>query len=52
MNLVSNAVRYTEQGSIHVSVHSVENGDLENGIEVAIADTGLGIDATEQGSYF
>ena len=50
-NLVSNAVRYTEEGSISVRVQLVpeEGGDL---VEIAVVDTGLGIDSTEQDRIF
>ncbi|MEO1635112.1 MAG: sensor histidine kinase [Cyanobacteria bacterium J06631_9] len=50
-NLVSNAVRYTESGSICVSLVLGENG-AEEGVEIAIADTGLGIDDTELARIF
>lgn len=46
-NLVSNAIRYTESGSICVSLLPVTEG-----IEIAIADTGLGIDETELAKIF
>ena len=48
-NLISNAVRYTELGSIRVSVQ-VLSADHE--LRVAIADTGYGIDKTEQSRIF
>jgi signal transduction histidine kinase len=37
--LLSNAAKFTEKGSIHISVSAVEEGR----IEVAISDTGIGI---------
>jgi signal transduction histidine kinase len=37
-NLVSNAVKFTEQGSVTVDIHRHENG-----IEIDVADTGVGI---------
>ena len=78
-NLISNAIRYTESGSIYVGVRMVEatdeNGTLPgqaiasletslenciqagpnvegNHVEIAVIDTGLGIDATEQAQIF
>jgi signal transduction histidine kinase len=47
MNLVDNAIRYTEKGSVEVSVAS--DGD---NIEVAVADTGAGIDPAEAQNLF
>ena len=46
-NLVSNAVKYTEQGSVGVSVRQ-----LEARVEIEIADTGPGIEPTEQARIF
>ncbi|MEL6259747.1 MAG: sensor histidine kinase [Cyanobacteria bacterium J06626_6] len=46
-NLVSNAVRYTESGTISVSVTP-----LDSATEITVADTGLGIDAGEQAKIF
>lgn len=39
INLVSNAIKYTEQGSIKVSL--VQNSD--EGVSIAVQDTGIGI---------
>jgi two-component system phosphate regulon sensor histidine kinase PhoR len=38
INLVDNAVKYTETGTIRIKIQ-----DVENGIQVEIADTGIGI---------
>ncbi|MEL6901844.1 MAG: sensor histidine kinase [Cyanobacteria bacterium J06606_4] len=46
-NLVSNAVRYTDHGTIRVSVTASESS-----VNITVADTGLGIDATEQAKIF
>ncbi len=50
-NLISNAVRYTESGSITVQARRVpdEAGDV---VEVAVMDTGLGIAKAEQDRIF
>ncbi|MEL6489641.1 MAG: sensor histidine kinase [Cyanobacteria bacterium J06621_3] len=48
-NLISNAVRYTEQGSIRVSVQVLRE---DHELRIAIADTGYGIDETEQSRIF
>lgn len=48
-NLLSNAIRYTESGSIHVKTHLVAGEDR---IEIEVKDTGRGIDVAEQGLIF
>lgn len=47
-NLLSNAIRYTDAGSILVATRLLE-GDR---IEIEVKDTGCGIDAAEQGLIF
>lgn len=42
-NLVSNAVKFTAQGSVTVSVHSVVQNSGEISLRFAVADTGIGI---------
>lgn len=51
MNLVSNAVKFTEQGGVTIGVRSVE---LSTGPHVAIdvVDTGIGISKSEQSRLF
>ena len=43
LNLVSNAVKFTSQGKITVSVRLVEETEEQARIEFAISDTGIGI---------
>lgn len=50
-NLISNAVRYTENGSIKVQVRRILNNDA-GVVEVAVIDTGLGIEVDEQELIF
>ncbi len=47
MNLVDNAIRYTERGSVHVSV-----GREGDGIVVRVTDTGAGLDQAETRALF
>ena len=47
-NLISNAIRYTESGSIHVHVSEPHDGY----INISIVDTGLGIELAEQERVF
>lgn len=43
LNLVSNAVKFTSQGSITVSVHLLEETEESVKIEFSVRDTGIGI---------
>jgi signal transduction histidine kinase len=47
LNLVDNAIRYTEKGSVEVSV-----GREINDLVVRVEDTGLGLDADEARTLF
>jgi signal transduction histidine kinase len=56
-NLISNAIRYTESGSIHVGVRLVNSTEgllpeEMRHVEIAVVDTGLGIDVAEQDQIF
>ncbi len=52
INLIGNAIKFTEQGGVTVSVRT----DLEEGaqvlLHVCVADTGIGIPAAKQASVF
>ncbi|MBK8858083.1 MAG: PAS domain S-box protein [Opitutaceae bacterium] len=45
VNLLGNAVKFTEQGEVVVSVHSRPAGPGKVELEFAVADTGIGISA-------
>lgn len=47
MNLVSNAVKYTDEGHVRVTVRK-----LEGGVELTVEDTGVGIPPEEQERIF
>ena len=51
MNLVSNAIKFTEKGHVHVNVSGITDGD-ELSIRFDIEDTGIGISAEKQSSIF
>ncbi len=52
INLVDNAVKYTEQGSIRVSVDAdIVREDVAN-LRFAVTDTGAGLNAAERGRLF
>jgi len=43
LNLVSNAVKFTQKGSITVSVHLMSENNEKVDVEFAVSDTGIGI---------
>ena len=43
LNLVSNAVKFTEEGTITVSVHLLDEDEEKVTVEFAVTDTGIGI---------
>ncbi len=43
LNILDNAVKYTEEGSVTMSVHGEDGGDGELILKMKIADTGIGI---------
>ncbi|HET7322366.1 MAG TPA: HAMP domain-containing sensor histidine kinase [Longimicrobiaceae bacterium] len=49
LNLVSNAVKFTEEGRVAISAASAEGGQW---VEVRVRDTGVGIDAEELAHVF
>jgi signal transduction histidine kinase/ActR/RegA family two-component response regulator len=51
-NLIGNAVKFTEQGSVQVQVDYRELGHDRVLLEVAVADTGIGIDQAALPSLF
>ncbi len=52
VNLVGNAVKFTEEGEIVVRVRVDERTDREVLLHVSISDTGIGIPAEKQGNIF
>ena len=48
-NLVSNAVRYTDQGGVHVRSVNVDKGDT---VRIEVLDTGCGISTEDQTQIF
>ena len=51
-NLVSNAVKFTEHGSIHISVQEVKGEDQNIYLEFSVFDTGIGIAQAKQTLLF
>lgn len=52
MNLISNAVKYTEQGSVTVCVKSVAQQNDYVNLEFSVTDTGIGIPQEKLGLIF
>jgi len=52
LNLVSNAVKFTSEGKIKVSVRLLNENDETATIEFAISDTGIGIAENKLGKIF
>jgi signal transduction histidine kinase len=50
INLLSNAFKFTQIGSVHLNVQASHNS--EHGIHITIADTGIGIPLSAQSSLF
>ena len=44
MNLVGNAIKFTDEGEVLITVRRVKGGTPDSLIEIAVADTGLGIE--------
>ena len=52
LNLVGNAIKFTQQGSVTVSVRQLEERASEVVLRFEIRDTGIGISPEEQGRLF
>ncbi len=52
LNLVSNAVKFTEQGEVQVSVNRQQETDAGVELHFSVRDTGLGISPDEQEKIF
>jgi signal transduction histidine kinase/DNA-binding response OmpR family regulator len=52
INLISNAVKFTEEGSITIEAHSKTGLDNWSEVEISVADTGQGIAPEDQSKLF
>ena len=52
LNLISNALKFTEIGSIHVRVEKMTVSGHREGLKVSVTDTGIGIPADKQSALF
>jgi len=52
LNLINNAVKFTEQGQVLVSVEVVEKSDSEIVLQFKVRDTGIGMTEEQQSNLF
>ncbi|MBN1825195.1 MAG: response regulator [Candidatus Eisenbacteria bacterium] len=52
VNLVGNAIKFTERGEIRVEVSAVDAGGDRKMLEIAVIDTGIGIEPEQQHRIF
>jgi signal transduction histidine kinase/CHASE3 domain sensor protein/DNA-binding NarL/FixJ family response regulator len=51
-NLVSNAIKFTDKGSVHVRAELADRVDGEEVVRFSVADTGVGISNADKGRLF
>ena len=52
LNLVGNAVKFTERGRIDVTLELLDDGDMNGQLTVTVSDTGIGIAPSQQAAIF
>ncbi len=52
MNLVSNAIKYTQEGSVTLSLSCTHDPEVGDAVAIAICDTGIGISEEDQERLF
>jgi signal transduction histidine kinase/FixJ family two-component response regulator len=52
LNLMGNAIKFTDQGSVTLRVEQVVKGDLDTTLRFTVADTGVGIDTSDVNKLF
>ncbi len=52
MNLVANALKFTPEGSIQIRLAAAPSADGDGGVEIAVADTGIGMTAEQLSGLF
>lgn len=51
-NFVSNDIKFTSKGSIHISANLIKNIDTLQQIQFSVTDTGIGLSKTDQSKLF
>jgi len=44
VNLVSNAIKFTDDGEIAIDINVIDSGDQDVQLQVSVSDTGVGVD--------
>lgn len=52
MNLVSNAIKYTKEGSVAMSLTCIDDAEIGKAVAIAVQDTGIGISPQDQERLF
>jgi signal transduction histidine kinase/DNA-binding response OmpR family regulator len=52
LNLVGNAIKFTEEGGVHVALESSDVGENETRVTLTVRDTGIGIAPERQSAVF
>ena len=52
VNLVGNAVKFTDRGSVELTVRAESNGGAQAGVHFSVCDTGIGISPDRQKDIF
>jgi CheY-like chemotaxis protein/HPt (histidine-containing phosphotransfer) domain-containing protein/anti-sigma regulatory factor (Ser/Thr protein kinase) len=52
LNLMGNAVKFTERGSVRVSVATMPLGEGRTRVTITVSDTGIGLDDAQQARLF
>jgi signal transduction histidine kinase/ActR/RegA family two-component response regulator len=52
MNLVSNALKFTESGSVRLGLRAAPGADGDGGVEISVADTGIGMSPAQIAGLF
>ena len=52
MNLVSNALKFTEKGSVTIRLRAAPAADGDGGVEIVVADTGVGMTGEQVNALF
>lgn len=52
LNLVSNAIKFTDQGEVRLGVRWRDRAERAPGIEISVRDTGIGLTPAQQEKLF
>jgi signal transduction histidine kinase/CheY-like chemotaxis protein len=52
MNLVSNALKFTESGSVRLAARAAPGADGDGGVELTVTDTGIGMTPSQTAGLF